>query len=132
MNIKCWVMRSRILNEKETRNLVWFTWFAILVVGMMVYFLTNPIRYALVFLSGPILICTLINFWVKSVGVTEKNYSVIPLVFGPTAFLTGFGALLMAFYGDGMFNSWTLALAVVCVSCLIAVYPESRYADYIE
>ena len=123
-------MRSKRLTLEESRKLVWLTWCEFLVVGIIVYFFTNPMKIALVFLPGPIALHALINFWVRSVGVPVTFYSIVPTVFMPTAFLTGCAALVMWIVKGQIFNSWTLAPAVVCALCVMVIYPESRYSDY--
>ena len=111
------------LSEKETKKLVWLTWFEFLLVGVIVYLFSNPMTEAIL-LFGPIAVHAIINFCVKSkeIPVDKEN---IPSVFGPTACLTGFGAIAIA-YVDG-FNSLVIALASVCVLCLMVICPEHRY-----
>jgi len=122
-------MKSKRLTVDESRRLVWTTWFEFLAVGIIVYFFTNPTSLFLL-LVGPIALHALINFWVRSEGVPVTLHSPIPTVFMPTAFLAGLGALVMALVGDVFLNSWTLALAVLCVLCIMVIYPESGYTDY--
>lgn len=129
MNIKYWVMKSKRLSVKESRKLIWLTWLEFLVVGVVVYFFTNPISIFLL-LAGPIALHALIKFWVKSEGISVTLHSVVPTVFMPTAFLTGCTALVMGIVNEQILNSWTLALAVICVLCIMVIYPESSYADY--
>ena len=122
-------MRSKRLTVDESRKLVWITWSEFVIVGVIVYFLTNPTSPALL-LAGPVALHALINFWVKSEGVPVTLYSPVPTVFMPTAFLTGLAALVMGIVNEQILNSWTLALAVMCVLCIMVIYPESGYADY--
>ena len=122
-------MRSKRLTEKESRRLIWFTWFEFLLVGVIVYFFTNHINMVL-FLAGPIALHGLINFWVKSEGVQVALHSVVPTVFMPTAFLAACGSLVYALTTERILNSQSIALATLCVLCVMAIYPESKYADY--
>lgn len=122
-------MRTKRLNEKESRKLIWITWFEFLVVGVIVYFFTNPISIAL-FLAGPVALHALIIFWVKSEGIPVRLHSVVPTVFMSTAFVAGIAALIMALIDERIMNSCTIALASVCAMCIMAAYPESSYADY--
>lgn len=122
-------MRSKRLNEKESKRLIWLTWFEFLIVGIIVYFLTNPTSPALL-LAGPVALHGLINFWVKSEGVPVTLHSVVPTVFMPTAFLAACGALVYALIADKIFNSLSIALATLCILCVMVIYPESRYANY--
>ena len=122
-------MKSKRLNLKEAKNLVWLTWFEFVLIGVIVYFFTNPMHVA-IFVAAPIALHALINFWVKSEGVPVRLFSVVPTVFLPTAFITGIGALMLALVYDTIWNSGSIALAVVCIMCIMVVYPESKYADY--
>ena len=122
-------MKSKRLNLKEAKNLVWLTWFEFMLIGVIVYFFTNPMHVA-IFVAVPIALHALINFWVKSEGVPVRLFSVVPTVFLPTAFITGIGALMLALVYDTIWNSGSIALAVVCIMCIMVVYPESKYADY--
>ena len=106
-------MKSKRLNRKESKKLVWLTWWLIVLSGVIVYFFSDPLRSPAL-LAWPVALCAMINFW----------------VFLPTAFLSGVAALIFALVGERIMNSWTIALGIVCVLCLMAVYPESRYADY--
>jgi len=123
------VMRSKRLTVEESRKLIWLTWFEFVIAGVIVYLFTNPTSVALL-LVGPVALHALINFWVKSEGVPVTLHSVVPTVFMPTAFLTGCAALVMGIVNEQILNSWTLALAVMCVLCIMVTYPESGYADY--
>jgi len=122
-------MKSKRLTIEESRKLVWLTWFEFLIAGVVVYFFTDPVRIP-VLLAGPILLHALINFWVKSEGIPVKIHSVVPTVFMPTAFLMACSALVYALIAGKIMNSVTLALATICVVCIMASYPESGYADY--
>ena len=122
-------MKARRLTLKELRRLVWLTWFELVIVGVVVYFFSDPFIIPVV-LASPIAVHAMVNFWVKSHGIPVKIYSVVPTVFLPTAFLTGVGALISAIVHDKVINSCTLAFATVCVLCIMLVYPESKYADY--
>lgn len=118
-----------MLNVKETRKLIWLTWFEFIVVGLFVYFFTNPIIVFLV-LAGPIALHALVNFWIRSRYVSVKWSSGIPAVFMPTAFLTGIATLVSVIDTQKFTNSSTMAFATVCVLCIMVLYPESKYADY--
>ena len=122
-------MKVRRLTLKESRRLVWLTWFEFVVVGIIVYFFTDPLTIPIM-LASPLVVYALINFWVKSHGIPVKIYSVVPTVFLPTAFLTGIAVLVSSLVHGNIMNSCTLAFATVCALCIMAVYPESRYADY--
>ena len=122
-------MKTKALTVEESKKLIWTTWFEFWVVGIIVYAFSNPVTLFIV-LFGPIAFHALINFWVKSEGVPVRAKSVVPSVFLPTAFLTMFGALFIALLSENVFNSWTLALTSVCALCVMAIYPESRYANY--
>ena len=116
------------LSLRASRRLVWTSWFELLVVGVVVYFFTNPLSIFLL-LAGPFLLHALINVWVKSRYIPVRIYSVVPSVFLPTAFLAALGALVSALVSDeGMLSSLSLSLATVCVACFMLIYPESRYA----
>ena len=121
-------MKSKRLTLKESRKLVWLTWFEFMVVGVIVYFFTDPLRLP-VLLVGPVALHALINFWIKSDGVPVRLYSVVPTIFKPMVFLVGIAALISALVGYRIMNSWALGLATVCALCIMAVYPESKYAD---
>lgn len=116
-------MKIKNLTINESKKLVWFTWFEFLLVGVIVYLFTNPMTEAIL-LFGPIAGHAIINFCVKSKEIPVDKET-IPSVFRPTAFLTGFGAIAIA-YVDG-FNSWVIALAAVCALCLMIICPEHRY-----
>ena len=118
-----------VLSVEKSKKLIWLTWFELVIVGIIVYFCTNPTS-AMLLLAGPVALHALINFWIKSEGVPVRVKSVVPSVFLPTAFLTMFGALFIALLSENVFNSWTLALASVCALCVMAIYPESKYANY--
>ena len=122
-------MKSKRLNRKESKKLVWLTWWLIVLSGVIVYFFSDPLRWQAI-VAGPVALCAMIKFWVKSDRIQARLYSVVPTVFLPTAFLSGVAALIFALVGERIMNSWTIALGIVCVLCLMAVYPESRYADY--
>ena len=124
-------MRSKRLTVKKSRRLVWTSWFELLVAGVVVYIFTNPLNFFGLLFVGPIVLHALINIWVKSEYIPVTLDSVVPTVFLPTAFLAGIGALVAALVSsNGFLNPWTFALATVCVTCIMVVYPESRYADY--
>ena len=118
-----------VLSVEKSKKLIRLTWFELVIVGIIVYFFTNPLSVALL-VAVPIVLHALINFWGKSKGVPVRVKSVVPSVFLPTAFLTVFGALFIALLSEDVFNSWTLALATVCALCVMLIYPESRYANY--
>ena len=122
-------MKRKSLTEKESKKLVWFTWFAILCGGGIVYFFTNPLRIQ-AYIATLVILCPLINFWVKSGEIPVRLRSVAPTVFLPTAIVAGCAAGIWALAGDRIMNSISLALATVCGACILAIYPESRYADY--
>jgi hypothetical protein len=120
-------MKHRILSLKEARSLVWRTWFGIIAAGAIVYACTNPeSNYML--LAGLVILVSLLNFWVKSRYIQKRNYRVVPTVFLPTVFFAAISALAMIKISGDMLNSWSLGLATICVACLIAVYPENKYA----
>ena len=124
-------MRSKRLTVKKSRRLVWTSWFELLIAGVVVYIFTNPLNLFGLLFVGPIVLHALINIWVKSEYIPVTLDSVVPTLFLPTAFLAGIGALVAALLSsNGLLNPWTFALATVCVTCIMAVYPESRYADY--
>ncbi len=119
----------KVLTEKESRRLDWFTWFAILCGGGIVYFFTNPLRIQ-AYIATLVILFPLINFWVKSKKIPVTLCSVVKTVFLPTAIVTGCAAGIWAVMGDRIMNSISLGLATVCGACIIAIYPESNYADY--
>ena len=121
--------KSKRLSRKESKKLVWVTWFEFLVVGVIVYIFTNPMHIALL-LAGPVALHALINFWVKSEGIPVTLHSSIPTVFMPTAFLAACGSLVYALVADKIINPLSIALATLCVLCIMVIYPESSYADY--
>lgn len=124
------VKKSKRLTVKESKNLVWTTWFGIIIYGIVVYLFTNPIRVPVI-LAGLPLLFVLVNFWVNAKYIPCSLYSTVPAVFLPTAFLTGFGALVYALMsGEEMYNSVTLGLEAVCLTSIMMVYPESQHADY--
>lgn len=118
-----------LLSVKKTRKLIWFTWLEFIVVGLFVYFFTNPIVVLLV-LAGPIAIHALVNFWIQVRHVPVKWSLGVPAVFMPTAFFTGIGTLATVIDTHKFTNSSTLAFATVCLLCVMVLYPESKYADY--
>ena len=122
-------MKSKRLTLKESRKLVWLTWFAFIVAGVIVYSFTDPFKFTAL-LAVPVALPALIYFYVKSEGVPVRLYSVVPTVFMPMAFLAGIAALVSALVGYRIMNSWTWGFATVCVLCTVAAYPESKYADY--
>ena len=122
-------MKSKRLNRKESKKLVWITWWLIVLSGVIVYFFSDPLRLPAL-LAGAVALCAMINFWVKSDGIQARLYSVVPTVFLPTVFLSAIAALISALVGERILNSWTLGFATVCALCIMAVYPESKYADY--
>ena len=118
-----------VLSVEKSKKLIWLTWFELVIVGIIVYFCTNPTS-AMLLLAGPVALHALINFWIKSEGVPVKLKSGVPSVFLPTAFVTGFGALFIALLSECVYNSSTLALATVCALCVMAIYPEARYVHH--
>lgn len=124
-------MKRRILSLKEARSLVWRTWFGIIAAGAIVYKFTNP-ESRLILLAVPVILLSLLNFWVNSRYIPKTNYRVVPTVFLPTSFLSGISALAMTRISGDMLNSWSLGLVTICVACLMAVYPEEKYTYYDE
>lgn len=122
-------MRSKRLTVKESKNLVWTTFLEFWIVGVIAYFFTNPSSIVLL-LACPVALHAIVNFWEKSEWIPVTLESPVPTVFMPTAFLTGLAALVMGIVNEQIFNSWTLALVVMCVLCIMVTYPESGYADY--
>ena len=122
-------MKSKRLTVEESKRLVWTTWFEFLIAGIIVYFFTNPSSIILL-LACPVALHAIVNFWKKSEWIPVTLESPVPTVFMPTAFLTGLAALVMGIVNEQIFNSWTLALVVMCVLCIMVTYPESGYADY--
>jgi len=96
---------------------------------MIVYKFSDPIRIPAL-LAVPIVLWAIINFRVKSDGIQARLYSVVPAVFLPTAFLAGILALVLALTEGRITNSWTIALATVCATCIMVTSSESKYADY--
>ena len=122
---KLYIMKK--LSLRDSKKLVWITWCEFMIVAMIVYLFTNPVRTPL-FLACPIVLYALINFWVKSDKIPVRLYSVVPAVFLPTAFLTVCGAII-GIISDQKFNSLTLALITLCVLCTMVIHPESSYVD---
>ena len=123
-------MKSKRLTEEKSRRLVWTSWFELLVAGVVVYIFTNPLNLFGLLFVGPIVLHALINIWVKSEYIPVTLDSVVPTVFLPTAFLAGIAALVSALVGYSIMNSCTWGFATVCILCIVAAYPESKYADY--
>ena len=121
--------KSKRLTVKESKRLVWTTFLEFWIVGVIVYFATNPSSIVLLLACCPVALYAIVNFWRKSEWVPTRLHSPVPTVFMPTAFLTGFAALVMGIVNEQIFNSCTLALAVMCVLCTMVTYPESGYAD---
>lgn len=110
------------------RKLIWFTWLGVVLSGVIVYFATNPVLWYLLVLAGLILLCALGNFWGNFRRIPVDGDIVMPTLFGPTAFFAAVATFASAVLsGVGMCSPLALSFATVCVACILAVYPESRY-----
>lgn len=116
------------MTVSKAKKLIWFTWFGIVLSGLIVYFATNPVVWYLLVLAGLFLSCTLINFWAKFRKIPVDGDITMPTLFGPSAFFAAVATFASALLsGVGMYNPLAFSFATVCVACILAIYPESRY-----
>ena len=112
-------MKSRMLNLKESRRLVWTTLLELLVVGAIVSYFNLMI---VVFIAGPIALQAMVRFWVSSVGIPKRLYSgVVYRPFVKTVLISGVGAFA-TFLGG--FLPIAIGLSTVCALSIMCVYPK--------
>ena len=119
------------LSLKKSKELIWLTWVAFLIVGGIVVLCTNPINWFGLILAGGIALCAIINFWEKSEYIPIERYSVVPALFMPSAFFSCVSALVIALLSnEGIMDSWAIGCAAMFICCIAVIYPESGYTDY--
>lgn len=118
------------LSMNESKKLIWLTWFLIVLVGFVVYYSVNPLRWWGLAFAGAMTLVLLTNFLIKSRRIPSRPDEPLPAVFSPTAFITILATFLSSFASkEGIINPFSAAFGTVAIISFICVLIEMRYSE---
>ena len=117
----------RKLSLKESRRLVWFTWFVVLVMAGIAVFAINSAKWFVLILALLIILWIVIRFFRESKAIPKMRYSVVPNLFLPSAFFSSIITLLLICKTSGEVNSLAVEIGAISIIFWILSIPESRY-----
>lgn len=115
------------LSLKESRKLVWITWFGILVTWGATIFAIITNMWIVHILAFLIVLWMIIRFFNKSKNIPKMEYPVVPCLFNPSAFFSLIIALVLVYQSSGEITPLAIEVGILSILYWILSIPESRY-----